>query len=886
MSPCCAASQMARASAASSLLHARTGAPAAAAAIAPGGPARQARAPSGARCRTPPSPCAAAASWAKYSRQLARASFLRPISPVAASTQCSCITFLAKSTPYVVRFIRGLHVEGCSSASTLALDAVRCEAPPFAPGEVGGVHTISLRAPKGAPFKQLRRVSLRSAQARPPPGRASQPPQKSPPPGTACREPTWWACDRRAPTLSPQSRVRAGRGASLRGAWVCLISWPRARASSTDSSHLFERSGLRARSELCDVATKSSKPRGVGAKAPTALSMRRGLPRHDFAACLRTSACRTIPTQPAAPRALLQMAPHRGLTLQADGLLVGLPAPRASPWRASNSARAAQYGWYCCSRASSASASSAARPAAVPRACASATARLSAATGDAVSAHSASYSASIAGQSTPPPRRRIACADCTAASSWKRPLALLERLARCSSASASSIIARVPALRVLLAERHVVAGGVAARVAARLRVQHQRQQAQRLAFVGQQRRHQAAEPDRFVGQVAPPRIGALRVGPAFGIGGVDRIEHRVQALAQRVALGHFERRCRPGGSWSWRAPGAAPSWPARPETPTRWSRRRSRAPPAASAAHARRASMPGCAHANNSPSRRSGSAARRHRRPRARPATADVRLRSSSWRRRRSASMNLRRATVSSHASGWSRHAALRASRRARRPSASDKRILGAGDVARARGQDRDQLAVAAARAPPRRRARCASPSRAFTVHQARPSPRPDAPRPRRGRAGAAGGPRQRGVEIGHVDQEVAAELLARLDERTVEHLCLAGCRRTVVAVLPRAQAVAAAHAGLLQGLVVGAIGRQSLRLGVLGQMYRTRLRRSRSAACIPWKAPCSQDGTPCTVSTMSTGRARFRHPAQSKFTPRRYSAPALRPAGRPSAPP
>ena len=51
-------------------------------------------------------------------------------------------------------------------------------------------------------------------------------PRRVPP---AARQ-TWWACDRRAPTMSLQSRVRAGRGASLRGAWVCLISWPRACA--------------------------------------------------------------------------------------------------------------------------------------------------------------------------------------------------------------------------------------------------------------------------------------------------------------------------------------------------------------------------------------------------------------------------------------------------------------------------------------------------------------------------------------------------------------------------------------------------------------------------------------------------------------------------------
>ena len=56
--------------------------------------------------------------------------------------------------------------------------------------------------------------------------------RNEPLPGTACREPTWWATPLRNEhqPCRQQSRVRAGRGASLRGAWVCLISWPRACA--------------------------------------------------------------------------------------------------------------------------------------------------------------------------------------------------------------------------------------------------------------------------------------------------------------------------------------------------------------------------------------------------------------------------------------------------------------------------------------------------------------------------------------------------------------------------------------------------------------------------------------------------------------------------------
>jgi hypothetical protein len=44
-----------------------------------------------------------------------------------------------------------------------------------------------------------------------------------------------------------------------------------------------------------------------------------------------------------------------------------------------------------------------------------------------------------------------------------------------------------------------------------LRVQHQREQAERLGLVGQQRGDELAEPDAFFGEVAAPRLGACGV---------------------------------------------------------------------------------------------------------------------------------------------------------------------------------------------------------------------------------------------------------------------------------------------------------------------------------------------------------------------------------------
>jgi hypothetical protein len=80
---------------------------------------------------------------------------------------------------------------------------------------LGSASQNSLRALKGPPFKQLRRASLRSAQARPPPDRASQPPQRSPPPGTACREVAQCGVCHEHQRRPLQRRGRAGRGASI-----------------------------------------------------------------------------------------------------------------------------------------------------------------------------------------------------------------------------------------------------------------------------------------------------------------------------------------------------------------------------------------------------------------------------------------------------------------------------------------------------------------------------------------------------------------------------------------------------------------------------------------------------------------------------------------------
>ena len=152
---------------------------------------------------------------------------------------------------------------------------------------LGSASQNSLRAPKGAPLKQLRRVSLRSAPRRARPqakhrSRHRNRPCRVP----ACREETWWARKRRAPTLSLQRRVRAGRGASLRGAWVCLISWPRACAHRELTRRTCLSGAALGAQRVVRRGHEIKQNQGSRCEAPTALPMRRGLPGHVFAACL------------------------------------------------------------------------------------------------------------------------------------------------------------------------------------------------------------------------------------------------------------------------------------------------------------------------------------------------------------------------------------------------------------------------------------------------------------------------------------------------------------------------------------------------------------------------------------------------------------------------
>src|SRR3989454_999642 len=95
-----------------------------------------------------------------------------------------------------------------------------------------------------------------------------------------------------------------------------------------------------------------------------------------------------------------------------------------------------------------------------------------------------------------------------------------------------------PELAVLVLEQHQVAGGGAARRAARLLQEHQRQEADRLGL-RQEVHQQAAEADRFAREIgAGQRVtGGSRV--AFVENQVDGAQHRVEPLRQLLRPGHL-----------------------------------------------------------------------------------------------------------------------------------------------------------------------------------------------------------------------------------------------------------------------------------------------------------------------------------------------------------
>ena len=156
------------------------------------------------------------------------------------------------------------------------------------------------------------------------------------------------------------------------------------------------------------------------------------------------------------------------------------------------------------------------------------------------------------------------------------------------------------------------------------------------------------------------------------------------------------------------------------------------------------ASIAGCAQANISARRWSGMSAPPPPRPAPPRAAATARRRPRRCGGGATASIILRRATVSSHASGFAGQPFSGQSASAA-ANASDSASSACGHVARARGEKGDELAVAAARDRVRRAARLRvafHAAHALTPCTAR-SARTGAPRPRRGSRPGSAPPRR-----------------------------------------------------------------------------------------------------------------------------------------------
>ena len=142
---------------------------------------------------------------------------------------------------------------------------------------LGAASPNSLRSLRSAPFKQRRRVSLRSALRAPAPSLRSSPPQKSPRPGTACRAATVESLSRGARAGSRSStafslsanttlgsaKARSGRseGASSALRSGRLVARARSALRELTCRRLSERSARRARSEFRRRATRLSTAR-------------------------------------------------------------------------------------------------------------------------------------------------------------------------------------------------------------------------------------------------------------------------------------------------------------------------------------------------------------------------------------------------------------------------------------------------------------------------------------------------------------------------------------------------------------------------------------------------------------------------------------------------
>ena len=87
------------------------------------------------------------------------------------------------------------------------------------------------------------------------------------------------------------------------------------------------------------------------------------------------------------------------------------------------------------------------------------------------------------------------------------------------------------------------------RAAARFAIQEQSQQALNLGIVRHELQEHAREPDGLLGEVAASLVGAGHVVPTNAEGGVNGLQHGIEALRQIALLRNLKANARPGESW-------------------------------------------------------------------------------------------------------------------------------------------------------------------------------------------------------------------------------------------------------------------------------------------------------------------------------------------------
>jgi hypothetical protein len=99
---------------------------------------------------------------------------------------------------------------------------------------------------------------------------------------------------------------------------------------------------------------------------------------------------------------------------------------------------------------------------------------------------------------------------------------------------------RIPQCRILLGKRNVVAVGITPRVTPGFGVQHECEQAERFRFLRQKFGRDSGQKERFLGEIAVDDICADRISPAFRERSIDSIENSIEPASELLALWNAE----------------------------------------------------------------------------------------------------------------------------------------------------------------------------------------------------------------------------------------------------------------------------------------------------------------------------------------------------------